>query len=172
MGYAWYVAQALAGLEATAIYHLTRAGLSAYSPTVADRQARYFPGYVFVELESPDEAGVVNRTRGIHKMLPVHAVDPLPLPYGFVEDLRGKIAAKAFDDATGRELLRKYAPGDEVLTSSGVSGRFVCYHKESGIIIAALLGRKNTLTIPLHRLSPAENSFGRGARRVGDLVAA
>lgn len=172
MGYAWFVAQALAGLEATAIYNLSRAGITAYSPTIADRQARYFPGYVFVELEGVFEAGIVNRTRGVHKMLPIHASEPLPLPPGFVEELRERVAAKSFDDVAERSLLRRFAEGDEVVTSSGLAGRFVKYHKDSGEILAALLGRENRIRIPLDRLSPVGNPSSRGARRVGELIAA
>jgi transcription antitermination factor NusG len=160
MGYRWYVAQALAGLEATAIYHLSREGVTAFSPTLAsNRQARLFPGYVFVELASPDEAGVVNRTRGIHKVLPVHSNNPLALPDGFVDELRGKISNGAFDEADCLRVIHKYIPGESVPivagSFAGWCGEMVRYHKGSMIVLLALFGNKREVIVPRHCVAMA-----------------
>lgn len=186
VGYRWFVAQALAGLEATAIYHLTRAGITAFSPVVASlfegrpTKLRLFPGYVFVELEAPGEAGIVNRTRGIYRVLPIHARDPdtlpLALPIGFVEELREKISGGSFDESAEASLLRKFIPDQEVTILFGPfaehRGKFLRYQKGAGVVLTALLGRDFELKVPLHHLSPAGKSYGRGARRVEQYEAA
>lgn len=171
--YRWYVAQALPGLESTAIYHLKREGVVGFAPAVSrDKQCRIFPGYVFVELEDPDEAGIVNRTRGIHKMLPIHANTPLALPVGFIEELRDRLARGSFDEDSQDALLQRFIPGEEV-SACGMyplrdgHGRFIRYHKGAGIVLGYLLGREIEVRIPLHQLSPTDvpSDRGRGASR-------
>ena len=159
MDYRWYAAQALAGLEATAIYYLSRAGISAFSPTIGgNHPLRLFPGYIFVELEHFTEAGEVNRTRGIRKLLPVHARDPLPLPFGFVEGLRERIARRDFDESAAEEEVYRFLPKDEVLLKTGPfqdhRGRFVRYRKGAGVVILTLLGGEREVERPLRELAP------------------
>lgn len=169
----WYVAAALAGLEATASHHLSRAGIAAFSPVGVDRsgafarQVKLFPGYVFVELSAPDwaleddfrvaEAGIVRRTRGIHAMLPVHARAPAALPVGFVEDLRARMSAGDFDANAASDVVRRYSPGESVPIESGPwsgwSGEMVKYRKGSLILLLALLGAKREVEIPCHQVA-------------------
>lgn len=161
MDYRWYVAAALAGLEATAIYHLSRAGITAFSPSIGVGVSlrRLFPGYVFVELESVEEAGVVNRQRGIHRMLPVHANEPLALPRGFVEDLRGGLARGDFDAKACGEIVRKYCAGEAVPivagAYSGHYGEMVRYRKGSLIVLLSLFGGQREVPIPQHCVAMA-----------------
>lgn len=177
----WYVAQALAGLESTAVHHLSRNPdiVDAYAPAAADRKARYFPGYVFVQLSDPAYAGAVNRTRGVHKLLPIHAASPLSIrspKFGqphFVDALRAAIDAGAFAEKRIVETVYNFLENDEVLIDGGPwdghSGQFLRYHKSCAIVLLACFGSKRELPIPRDvRLLPS----GRGARRVGDLVAA
>ena len=172
--YRWYAAQALAGLESTAIHHLSREGITAWSPQPEpNRPGRLFPGYVFVELETPDDAGVVNRTRGVHKLLPVHASTPLPLPHRFVENLRALIEQGSFTDRAVAETVYKFVEHDEIVIDGGPwdghTGEFLRYHKNCSIVLLACFGSKRELPIPRDvRLLPS----GRGTRSVGDLVAA
>lgn len=167
MNYRWYVAQALAGLEATAIYHLSREGISAFSPTITieKRPIRLFAGYVFVELEGPHEAGRVNRQRGVHKLLPIRTrranegpVDPLPLPVGFVEAVRDRIANKGFESEIEETVVR-FVPQQEVFIRNGPfrdhRGRFLRYSKGSGVVLTYLLGKEHELKIPARDLAPA-----------------
>lgn len=169
----WYVAAVLAGLEATAGYHLSRAGIAAFSPTFVDRtsgflrQVKLFPGYLFVELGAPDRgvledfavegAGEVRRTRGVHALLPVYARCPDPLPVGFVEDLRARMAAGDFDANAAAEVVRRYASGDAVPIESGPwagwTGEMVKYRKGSLVVLLALLGAKREVTIPSHQVA-------------------
>lgn len=192
----WYVAAALAGLEATAIYHLSRAGIVAFSPTFFDRsgvvhrQVKLFPGYVFVELSAPDqrfvaefrvaEAGIVRRTRGIHSLLPVHNLAPDPLPVGFVEDLRARMATGDFDASAALSVVRRYGTGDVVPIESGpwagFDGEMVKYRKGSLVVLLALLGAKREVTIPSHQVAgggsenknkrPRSPQFGRRDRHL------
>ena len=170
MDYRWYVAQALAGLESTAIYHLSREGITAFSPRlIADdgRSVRLFPTYVFVELEGPHEAGRVNRQRGVHKLLPIRgkarAGDdppvPLPLPVDFVEGLRERIARKDFREGGFQESVMKFVPQEEVFIRNGpfrdFRGRFLRYSKGSAVVLTYLLGREHELKIPTRDISAA-----------------
>ena len=161
MGYRWYVAQTLAGLESTAIYHLSREGVTAFSPmTSGERKFRLFPGYLFIELSSPDEAGVVNRTRGIHKVLPVHSNSPLALPDGFVDDLRGRIGQGEFDESACAHVVHKYVKGENVPIVAGAfagwCGEMVRYHKGSMIVLLALFGAKpREVVVPKHCVAMA-----------------
>lgn len=194
----WYVAAALSGLEATAIYHLSRAGISAFSPTFLDkggfphRQVKLFPGYVFVELSAPDprlltefrvaEAGVVRRTRGIHAMLPIHSLAPDPLPVGFVEDLRSRMASGDFDANAALSAVRRYGLGDVVPIESGpwagFDGEMVKYRKGSLVLLLALLGAKRAVEIPCHQVAgggpdnknkrPTASLYGRNRRQRAD----
>lgn len=152
----WYVAQTLPGLERTALYHLDRAGIAAYAPAAG--KERLFPGYAFVELAATTEAGIVNRTRGIRKMLPIHAVEPLPLPPNFVDDLRDRIRAGDFEGPGEGAFLRKFIKDEEVAFISGPMqdkrGRFCRYHKGAGVVLTALLGREMEVKVPLHQLAP------------------
>lgn len=169
----WYVAAALAGLEATAVYHLSRAGIAAFSPSFVDRTGQFartvklFPGYLFVELSAPEreyepefqvaEAGIVRRTRGVHGMLPIHARCPDPLPVGLVEDLRARANSGALDADAALETVRRYAPGDDVPIESGPwsgwTGEMVRYRKGSLVVLLALLGAKREVTIPSHQVA-------------------
>lgn len=176
MDYRWFVAQVLSGLEGTALNHLKRDGITAFSPKVSDG-TRIFPGYIFVEIADVElEASIVNRTRGVHKLLPMHAKCPLPLPKGFVETLRERIASKDFDEATVSEDLYRFLPKEEVLVKTGPfadhRGRFVRYRKGSGVILAALLGREVELTIPAKELAPIRPRVGRSRGAQTALIAA
>lgn len=167
--YRWYVAQALPGLEALATHYLSREGISAFSPVLTGdgRKVRLYPGYLFVELAQPDEAGVVNRTRGVHKVLPIHTASPLALPRGFVEKLREKIAAGDFNERHAQEIVYRYVPQEEVMITMGPfrdhRGRFLRYRKGCAIILASLLGREVELPIRPTDLVPVPVSRARGA---------
>lgn len=186
----WYVARALPGLTATALWHLSRLASGsgggireAFSAEARGRPSKgrertvsLYPGYVFVELDGFDYAGRVNRTRGIHKLLPIFADHPSPLPRGFVEGLKAQIGCGDFDEKTEEQRLHSFVPQDEVEMVSGPfrdhRGRFLRYHKGAGEIIARLLGREVTLQIPLHQLVAVGGRSEPGARSVRENVAA
>jgi transcription antitermination factor NusG len=173
--YRWYAGAALPGLESTALYHLKREGIVGFSPMERGlTPRRLYPGYIFVELESANEAGVVNRIRGMRKLLPIHAASPLPLPRGFVENLRELAESITFSLEDAEENLRRFAPGIDEVSASGAyplrngHGRFLRYHKGSGIVMGYLLGREVEVRIPLHQLAPAPATMDR---RRGALAA-
>ena len=151
---AWYVAQAIGGLEPTAIYHLDREGVLGYSPVV-DRQ-RLFPGYVFVMLERVEDSWIVNRTRGILKLLPKHAEKPLPVRNGFVEALRECVDRGDFSERRQEELVCKFLPYEVVTPLSGAyrdqRGRFLYYKKGCAVVLGHLLGKTFEFKVPLHQL--------------------
>jgi transcription antitermination factor NusG len=173
--YRWYVGPTVPGLEATALYHLKREGIVGFSPTERGlNPRRLYPGYVFVELESADEASIVNRIRGMRKLLPVHLGSPLPLPKGFVENLREIAASPDFSVDEAEENLRRFAPGIDEVSATGNwplrdgQGKFLRYRKGSGVVLGYLLGREIEVTIPLHQLAFASATVdrSRGAQAV------
>lgn len=165
--YAWYVAAALAGLEGTATHNLSREGITGFSPTVTEenREIRLYPGYIFVELSCPEEAGIVNRVRGIHRMLPIHNTHPLALPKGFVDELRDRISGGDFAEARAQEEVYNFLPKEEVLVKTGPfqdhRGRFVRYHKGAGVVLLSLLGKEHGIRIPAQALAPIKPRVDR-----------
>lgn len=155
---AWYAAQTLAGLDRTAVEHLKRKGIEGYSPC-AERGRRVFPGYVFVHIEK-DQAGEVNRTRGVLHLLPVRCEWPLPLPISFVETLRAGVERGDFTEEAQAELLARFLPDQRLLALNGPMrdqvGRFKRYSKGCGVLLGCLLGTEFEYRVPLHQLRPAE----------------
>ena len=156
----WYVAQALPGLEATALHHIRRIPAirdSFAAPRSKDGRASLYPGYIFVELDGFDFAAAVNRTRGVRKLLPVHSERPLPLPRGFVEGLREAVGRGDYDERSEAERLLRFVPQEEVTMISGPfrdhHGRFLRYHKGAGVVLFVLLRREMEVLIPLHQLA-------------------
>ncbi len=146
-----YVAQTLAGLGASAERYLGRAGFKVF------RSGRLFPGYIFVEgIEAAASAAVVNRTRGVLKLLPKHADSPLPLPLGFVADLRWRLAEGDLSERAEEELLRRWLEGDCVVAMTGPfrdkRGRFLHYTKDCAVVLGYLLGREVRYKVPLTEL--------------------
>lgn len=173
---AWYVAQAQPGLEATAIYNLSRDKFVAVAPSVADKKQRFYPGYVFVRLYEPEDCYFVNRTRGIVKLLPTHLKEPLALPEGWVEDLMGRIERGDFNEKNEEQLLRRFIPGEVVESLigavSGRPGRFSRYHKGSGVVIYHLLGRDVEYKVPLHQLKSVGDPVSPESRSAPKVLVA
>jgi len=173
---AWYVAQAQPGLEATAIYNLSRDKFVAIAPSLVDRKQRFYPGYVFVRLEHAEDCYFVNRTRGIIKLLPQHLREPLALPMGWVEDLIGRIERGEFTPKSEEQLLRRFIPGEAVESligsMAGRPGRFSHYKKGCGIVIGCLLGKEFEYKVPLHQLKSSVDPVSPQSRSASELVAA
>lgn len=152
----WYVAQTLPGLELTAERNLIRNGLEA-EDLCSTR--RVFPGYLFIRLLAAGEAALVNRTRGILKMLPRHAESPLPLPDGFVDDLRRRLKDGDLSPLGEEQFLMRWLPGDLVSATAGPfrdqRGRFLRYGKECAVVLGYLLGCECEYKIPLAQITAA-----------------
>lgn len=169
----WYVAGAHAGLEDVAKYRLSQQFLESYIPVYNEplgggryKTRRLFPCYIFVELDldgdgvqAPDWRAVarwVNSTRGVTKLLPLHLEKPLPLPVGFVEDLRLSCESGNFDPLSVEELARSYVKGQTVPIASGdfagFSGPLSYYKKGCAVILLTLLGAQREVHIPLHQV--------------------
>lgn len=93
-------------------------------------------------------------------MLPIHASEPLALPPGFVEELRGRVSRKEFDGAACGEIVRKYAPGETVPivagAFSGHYGEMVRYRKGSLVVLLSLFGgTKREVPVPQHCVAMA-----------------
>jgi transcription antitermination factor NusG len=154
MGLRDYVAQTAAGLGGSAERYLAREGFKVF------RAARVFPGYIFIEgIEAWRSAAVVNRTRGVLKLLPRHLETPLPLPFGFVADLRWRLAEGDLSERAEDDFLRRWLEGDQVVALTGPfrdkRGRFLGYTKDCAVVLGYLLGREIRYMVPLDELRAA-----------------
>lgn len=146
-----YVAQTLAGLGGSAERYLGRAGFKVL------RAGKLFPGYIFVEdIDAAASTAVINRTRGVLRLLPKHTDTPLPLPIGFVQDLRWRLAEGDLSERAEDELLRRWLEGDQVTALTGPfrdrRGRFLCYTKDCAVVLGYLLGKEFRYKVPLTEL--------------------
>jgi transcription antitermination factor NusG len=132
----WYVGTNLPGLGATAVNGIGREGINTF-------RTRVFPGYFFVFINE-DEAGVVNRTIGVRRLLPVHRDLPLPLPDGFVEDLMARLVGGDLSMEAAAEVVERFLPGDLVMITIGPFrdriGRFAWRRGDVTKIMSGLLG--------------------------------
>lgn len=99
----WHVAATKPGRERLACEQLGNQDFEVFLPLLRrtvrargrleDRREAYFPGYVFLRFD-PDEPGwrAVNSTRGVRRLI-MAGERPLPLPRGFVEQLRASANA-------------------------------------------------------------------------------
>ncbi|MBB4200300.1 transcriptional antiterminator RfaH [Rhodoblastus sphagnicola] len=109
-GERWYVVQALAKRETSALYHLSEQQFRTFLPVIAKtvRHARktrlvraaLFPGYLFVALDlQRDRWRSINGTIGVARLV-MTQTSPTPLPFGIVErllDYRDEDGACRFD---------------------------------------------------------------------------
>lgn len=154
MGLRDYVAQVQAGLGATAARYLGREGFSVF------RAAGVFPGYVFLEgIDAKASAAVINRTRGVIKLLPKHLETPLPLPVGFLGDLRFRLDEGDLSLLAEEAFLHRWLEGDQVVALTGPfrdkRGRFLHYTKDCAVVLGHLLSREIRYKVPLTELRAA-----------------
>lgn len=81
----------------------------------------FFPGYLFVELDLPNQDwGSIGRTQGVKRLLSTPEHRPLPVPVGFVEALMAQ--GRAGDGAIDPGAAAKFpalAPGQKVRVTVG-----------------------------------------------------
>ncbi|MBX9592559.1 MAG: hypothetical protein K2X43_24995 [Hyphomonadaceae bacterium] len=110
----WYVARARPRQELRALTHLARQGFKAWMPRLREthrrahkfetRLAPLFPGYVFVAFDPALQAWrSVNGTFGVRNLIN-HGGRPVPLPDGFIEELRSRSDAEDVVGAGKRDL--------------------------------------------------------------------
>ena len=124
IGEKWYVAATKAGREQYARHHLENQQFEVFLPMLRrtvrsgrrliDRQESCFPGYVFIRFDAALPAWrSVNSTRGVRSLI-MSGERPIPLPGGFVEELRASACASG--------LIRpehRFQPGDRVRIIAG-----------------------------------------------------
>ena len=157
----WFVASVQPGLSETAQRSLKLKEISSYFIRVRDLNGRiisYFPGYIFVTINTDylaETANAINGTRGIGRLLPGHLESPLALPRGFVEDLKEAAEAGRLDERV-EEMIEKYQCGEAVKVRSGpwigTAFEVTRYRKGSLAFFACLLGKQVEVFIPQHQV--------------------
>ena len=163
----WYVAQTQQGSEKLAVIHLRKQRFEAYAPVVAQQrlvrglkvmtETPLFGPYIFVELDlEEDRWRSVNGTRGVVRLLPAGSEEPMAVPGGFVEALRGRIESGEFNLEEGDTWLKSLVVGDNVTVASGGMvdrvGRFLGRDRGRVVVLMQLLSREIEVRIPVHQI--------------------
>lgn len=138
---------------------LSQQGFRPLLPLTSRGQPVFGP-YIFIELDlDREEWRSVNATRGVQKLLPIACETPLPLPVGFVDELRERMRLGEFGDEEARELVYAYAKDQTVTITSGpfeaLEGKFVRRQKGFVNISLLLFGRAVEVFVPSHQVKPA-----------------
>ena len=96
VSYRWYTIQIQPQMQMTAIFNLKNQDFEAFFPSVLLRRPTngrttepMFRGYGFVCFNpSVDRWSAINNTKGVIGLLPRSLVYPMPMPIGFVEQLK------------------------------------------------------------------------------------
>ncbi len=154
-GRAWYVVQTHAGKETFAYKQLRNQSFDAYLPTVlrsVKRGRKYatieralFPRYLFVAPDlRPARWRAINATYGVSRLVSSGDV-PAPLPRGFVDALKARLAG----DACAPD--QQFSVGDRVRIFGGPFDRLCgdiqrMHERERIVVLLDLLDRK----VPVH----------------------
>lgn len=127
-----------------------------------DRSGRPpFGPYVFIQIDLDDEScrwQQINSMPEIRRLLPVHLEKPSPLPSGFIDDLREKVANRDFDEDDAMEVLYSYAADEQAIVTSGGFeghvGRFKGTRKGFINLSLVFFNRPMIVPIPAHQVRP------------------
>lgn len=160
----WYVAQSIPRMENWAVDNLLRQGFNAYWPRyevkvkgrpAVDKFRSVFPGYLFVNFDVlADPWRDICSTRGIRRVLGARDDGAVALPKGFVETMLTDSPSGVIEAPENDGVIFKQ--GDELKILDGpFAGRTgVMKFKEKGrvALLLTLLGRENTVILPVDRL--------------------
>lgn len=126
----WFVVHTQPKSEMRAVANLERQEFRTFCP--AERRvirharkstvvmAPLFPNYVFVELEHlVDRWRAINGTRGVVRLI-TNGDEPLPIPFGIIEDLQRRMGSDGAMDWTNSLRI-----GERVVISEGPFAKFI-----------------------------------------------
>jgi len=171
----WYAIQTKAGQHSIAVLNLARRNFIVFCPLaervvkkrgriVAKTSYPLLGSYIFVFMDLALEGGwqVINRTRGVNRLLPHHLEEPLPVEDGLIESLQSRVNAGDFAIKMKRKLELSYKPGDLVPILGGVMGqhigRFVRQQEDLVTLEIVLLGRELRVILPVNLVASGSGS--------------
>ncbi|MDR3439868.1 transcriptional activator RfaH [Telmatospirillum sp.] len=166
----WYVTAVQPKSEAFARVNLVRQGFEVYAPMIRVRRtvdrktyvvpAPMFPGYLLVRFDQDtDRWRSINGTRGVIKLLPLHAEFPHPIPDSLVKQwLDSEIdGAVSLDDAMSS--LVEYQRGQALRVVDGAFSGFpaTCRSSSKGrvTLLMGLFGRETVVELSMNEVELA-----------------
>lgn len=159
----YYVIAVKAGQADTATANLAKQGFTTYNPLMEVHKmqrgkpvtirCQLFDGYMFVKFDVHKcRWRAITGTKGVYGLLGYTGDRVSPLPVGFVEALRRLQRNGCVSYPTALQVVASFAEGDSVTITDGalkgVCGKVLKVNAESVTLIAALLGRVNTVHLP------------------------
>lgn len=163
----WYVVQTIPRMEPWAIENLLKCGFNSYWPrypaagrrSVAGEKFRsVFPSYLFSQFDKDiDPWRNICSTRGVRKILGASEDGVQPLPRGFVEMMMTDAPTGVI--AAPNDNVVVFKCGESLrITDGPLAGHVgVMQKSEKGRIalLLSLLGRENTVILPVDRVTYA-----------------
>jgi len=159
----WYCVQSNYHQETLAKKALLHEKFIVFYPVVLEQSRRtqktlinaLFPRYLFISFDILDLAWRrIHTTVGVSRLMGCDAETPLPLPRGYVEQLRAE--AGPYEQFDNRP--RRFEPGDTTQITGGLfhgaSGLCVHSAKERVTILLDVLGGQRLVTLPPQQLVP------------------
>ncbi len=146
----WYCARTLPKMEAFARVNLHRMGFATFFPrelrpmTYKGRHYEIpipvFPIYLFVRFDRALERWrMINSTRGIKRLLPLHCELPIPIPDMAMEALQSRAVDEIMSLEATNEALAEIAPGEHAVVREGH------WEGHSGVVLSNTKGRVEIL---------------------------
>lgn len=159
----WYAARTQAGLGALAEKELgkTFMGRPPFRCFRVTQDGRsVFGPYIFIEFdETEDPWWMINGVRGVVKLLPTALPYPMPLPPGFIDEMRERMELGNFGLVEAEKFVHAWSIGERGVVTSGPweghSGPFAGKKKGFINLSMVVLGRAFDIPIPAHQVQPA-----------------
>jgi len=155
----WYIAKTNSGRDHVALDQLSRRGFGVYCPIVVDKSRKeervlpLFPGYIMVEFGQFDNWQAINNTIGVVRLLPVTGEIPIPLPVGFVEEMKSRESSGEF--VIDKTKLRCFKGETVQIDGGAYCGFFGKYQSQQGGMVTILVNafnRQLTARLPIHHV--------------------
>jgi len=159
----WYVAKHLPAMGPLARQQLGAQGFETFAPCqierivergrVTESKQAIFAPYMFVAFDR-DDLGTrwqrINNTRGVKRLLPLHCIEPLPMPIGCVEGWQERVSAGEFTEEVIIDSLLGYLPGDFVRVIDGTyAGHVGSFRHQQGRAVQLMMRVLGNSPVPV-----------------------
>lgn len=157
----WFVGCTKAGLGGWAEKNITEQGYETYTPRIVGADGKssenLFSRYLLVHCgDHMENYRRLNSTRGMKKLLPVHLEEPIPLPRGYVDELRQRMGLLSTLE-TAEEVTKEFLPGQEVEITlgpyAGMKGTFQERKKGLARLVMFAIGGQTVVHVPLQNIA-------------------